>query len=87
MTSSYCPFEQPGVSLVISPTNKFLQVPHHSSIIKLLVGRLDHDARPFPVLFTLSSLWQVLHPQVGSNIMKNISDRIERPVTKLVEFI
>ncbi|GKC92546.1 hypothetical protein Tco_1157988, partial [Tanacetum coccineum] len=52
-----------------------------------LIDLLDHDARPYHVSFTASSLWKVLHPQVGSNIMKNYSDRCERPVTKLVEFI
>ncbi|GJX24411.1 hypothetical protein Tco_0228856 [Tanacetum coccineum] len=29
----------------------------------------------------------VIHPRVGSNIMKNSSDICERPVTELVEFI
>ncbi|GKB36724.1 hypothetical protein Tco_0881666 [Tanacetum coccineum] len=52
-----------------------------------MIDRLDHDARPFSVQVTPSSLWQVIHAQVGSNIMKNSSNGCECAITKHVEFI
>ncbi|GJS66279.1 hypothetical protein Tco_0680843 [Tanacetum coccineum] len=87
MTKLYRPFKQPEVISVFSATNELLQIPHRSPLKQLLIDRLDHDARPFSVQVTPSSLWQVILPQVVSNIMKNPSNRCECAVTKIVNFI
>ncbi|GKF59703.1 hypothetical protein Tco_0176489, partial [Tanacetum coccineum] len=87
MTKSYCPFKQPEVIFVFSPSNKLLQIPHQSPLKQLLIDRLDHDAEPFSVQVTPSSLWKVIYTQAKSNIMKNPLNRCECAVTELVEFI
>ncbi|GJU07497.1 hypothetical protein Tco_1123927 [Tanacetum coccineum] len=87
MTKSYCPFKQPEVISVFPPSNELLQIPHQSPLKQLLIYCLDHDAGPCSVQVTPFSLWQVIHPQVVSNIMKNPSNRCECAITKLVKFI
>ncbi|GJS80803.1 hypothetical protein Tco_0747344 [Tanacetum coccineum] len=87
MTKSYRPFKQSEVNSVFSPSNELFQIPHQSPLKQLLIDRLDHDAGPFSVQVTSSSLWQVIHPQVVSNIMKNPSNKCECAVTELVKFI
>ncbi|GJS68226.1 hypothetical protein Tco_0682791 [Tanacetum coccineum] len=52
-----------------------------------VIDRLDHDAGPFFFQVTPSSLWQVIHTQAGSNIMKNSSNKCECAITELIEFI
>ncbi|GJS59148.1 putative ribonuclease H-like domain-containing protein [Tanacetum coccineum] len=79
--------EGPEVISVFSATNELLQIPHQSPLKQLLIDRLDHDAGPFSVQVTPSSFWQVIHPQVVSNIMKNPSNRCECVVTEPVKFI
>ncbi|GJW12863.1 hypothetical protein Tco_1578690 [Tanacetum coccineum] len=63
------------------------QSRQHDKSELLLIDHLDHDAGPFSVQVTPSSLWQVIHTQAGSNIMKNPSNRCECAVTELVKFI
>ncbi|GKA45243.1 hypothetical protein Tco_0738039 [Tanacetum coccineum] len=87
MTKSYRPFKQHEVIFVFSATNQLLQIPHQSPFKQLLIYCLDHDARPSFVQVTLFSLWQVIHPLVVSNIMKNPSNRCECAVIELVKFI
>ncbi|GJT24481.1 hypothetical protein Tco_0894418 [Tanacetum coccineum] len=77
----------PEVISVFSPSNELLQIPQQSPLKQLLIDRLDHDAGPFSVQVTPSSFWQVIHPHVVSNIMKELSNRCECAVTELVEFI
>ncbi|GJX20062.1 hypothetical protein Tco_0222739 [Tanacetum coccineum] len=77
MTKSYYLFKQPEVIFVFSASNELFQIPHQSPLEQLLIYHLDHDAGPFSVQLTPSSHWQVIYPQVVSNIMKNPSNRYD----------
>ncbi|GKC51243.1 hypothetical protein Tco_1073988 [Tanacetum coccineum] len=84
---SYGPLQQPKVSLVRSPTNKFFEALHDPSVLELFINRLSYSSDSVFVYLFPVRLWQILHPDSLQNIIKSCSNIVECTVTEFVEFI